>query len=339
MSYKPIIHISHVNINLDAFDLLNVNGNEYMFLAIVAEYQKINGWAAAGVGNNLRTKTGLKYHIGRKVKLSDSGTDKLFKRMLTEGYLEESNCGNNFRCSINYFVLTHSGKNIQQHDEERKAETAATSVLKFAYNETTYYTSFDDFKNEALTLVKKLPTNVNLKHYFDEFRRFYTTENTKAYSLEGWKHKIKTWITQDRDKGKLKVLGDLTEQNEDELINEIRRYGKMVAYPTDFLKYSTYREQAVTLIEFTEKAEAAGYLGKLEGEGVRIINYKNSMKKRVNERGELVKYMKERQAETVKTQEKTEGNSKKQQETDKNTEGVKMANLDLSQLAKTMNVR
>jgi hypothetical protein len=73
----------------------------------------------------------------------------------------------------------------------------------------------------------------------------------------------------------------------------------------------------------------------LEKEGERILNYKENLKKRVNERGELAKYMKERQAETAKKQTETHGNSEKQAE---NTEGGKMANMDLKKLAKQLQI-
>lgn len=336
MQLKPIIHISHVNINLDAFTLLGVNGNEYMFLAIVAEYQKLGGWASAGVGNNLRTKTGLKYHIGRKVKLSDSGTDKLYKRMVNEGYLEEDETAQNFRCSINYFVLTHSSKSVQQHEQERKQETASTTLLKFTYSETTYFNNFEDFKNEVLNSVKKLPSNVDFQHYFDQFRWFYTNENTKPYSLDGWRNKIKAWVEQDRNKGNLKVI-DVLDKTDDELLADITRYGKMVSYPDAFMKYATYKEQVVTYTDLVEKAVKMNLLG--DESGKRIVDYKDRLQQRVNTSGELVKFMKERQRETEKKQAETQGNETKTQGNNgkqiHDTEGVK---IDLSKLAKQMKI-
>lgn len=326
---NPILNIEFANTNLAALRLLKVNSNQYNFLFIVWQYQKtnghINGWCEPMKMNNLFSKTGLKYHIGRMLGMSDAGTNKLFTTMIERGYLEDG--VNKFRVTQNFLVFTKEVVFVEAATgEENTAKTHETpqnkpkkpTALKFTYEETPFLKSFNDFK-EAAMCCRNLPQNCDFKAYFEKLGKYYTTENKAAYTLETWREKIKTWLERDRAKGNLLRLDTEGGLTNEQILKELETYGKIVFFPSETLKYPVYKEHTLTFLEFFEKAKKREILSDEVGQQ-RVI-YANWVNQYVKQ-NRLGEFFKER---------KEGGNTPKQQKTaenTQNTEGVEVVKME-----------
>lgn len=245
-----VLKIQYININITALRLLQMNMSEYGFCYIVSEYQKINGWCETMVGNHNKTITSLKYYIGQLCGLSESGTNKLFKRLVQSGFVEKGD--NKFRLTPKYFVLQHSSSESPEAQEMAKK---VDRVLKKGFSEWNI-----SKKEEFTTFVNSLKFNdVNIDYYFTTISQHYTQENTAPMSEEGYKRKIRQWLWGDYSAGKLRTMKPTQAKSKNESINvedtfkEFLRYRDLVFNPIEHTKLEVFKENAKSFIYFGDK--------------------------------------------------------------------------------------
>ena len=257
---NPIcLHISHSNINLDAFfEMKDVTAQEYMFMSVIERYQTMTGWCEPKVGNNLTYKTGLIGHISSRVRYSRQGGEKAYHKLIRLGYLEESPCTTKFHLTPKYFVLSNPPKDGQA---EKEAKSELVSIAKFSYLDTIYAKDFGVFTSELKELCKKLPDNTDFTYYFERIKDYYTKENPSlAFTLEGWKVKLKSWLNRDIQGRRVQLVkveaakttgGELVKEGS-ELLDNVTKWAAKVFYPT--LNDKNYKGTIDTFIDYATKA-------------------------------------------------------------------------------------
>lgn len=253
-----VLKIQYININITALRLLQMNMSEYGFCYIASEYQKINGWCEAGVGNHNKTVTSLKYYIGQLCGLSESGTNKLFKRLLKSGFVEKGD--NKFRLTPKYFVLQHSSSESPEAQEMAKK---VDRVLKKGFSEWNIAK-----KDEFTTFVNSLKFNdVNIDYYFTTISQHYTQENTAPMSEEGYKRKIRQWLWGDYSAGKLRITQQAKGKNIENInientFKEFLRYRTLIIKPNEHTTLQVFKENVDTFMQFGDKLKYANAFDK-----------------------------------------------------------------------------
>ena len=279
MSKIPVIHISYANVNLDAFAELNISGGQYIFCEIIRQYQQITGWCEPLVGNNLRCVTGLKGHIGRRSRFSASNTDKAFKALTERGFLEMSQCGQKFRLTPQFFVLTNPAKKGQAEAEAKEeAEILAVHKPRNVQTKTTFAESpmmdFNTFK-AALSDTGIIPRHTNFVAYHEKIKHYYTVENVKAYADRVYK--CKTWIETDIKNGKHLSVNDTPKAangaavapkttpnfdflDDETLLNDVAEFAMKVTNPQTDVQFKDYEKNVGAFIEKVTEAQRRGLL-------------------------------------------------------------------------------
>lgn len=265
-----ILKIQYININVAALTLLNMNMSEYAFCAIVEQYQKLNGWCEPNTLNYNKTVTSLKYHIGRLCGLSESGTNKLFKRIVDEGYIEKQE--NRFRLTMKFHVLQQGGT----------LETAQ-KVEKIEKNVKKCFSEWNITKDDFTHYISELKfTDVNIEYYYNTISSHYNESDMKL-SKEGFMRKVRQWLWGDYTKGCLRTNGkpkvkENFNANAEDTLKEFERYKTLVYKPNEHTTFTKFRDDVDTLIEYGEKLKKIGKLTFVDDKDEMLYNRTIEMK-------------------------------------------------------------
>lgn len=254
---RVLFQLKGAFVNFDAMDELGINMQEYAFLESIHQWQKNSGtgWAGPGMANRYDSITVFKNKLGTRCGLSPATTARFILKMKKRGLLEERT--NKLRVTDN-FRLALKGPFVSDDGEEENTLSVAPSVSQTdgkAFFSDSQFAEFEPFKEFVVSVFPK--ENLDINHYYEAIKTYYSTENTKAY--KNWDLKIMDWIKRQIKDGDVRRIAP-PQLSKEQIIKEIATYKGIADNITDSAKYKLYRETIETLIYWTEKAQKANWL-------------------------------------------------------------------------------
>jgi DNA-binding MarR family transcriptional regulator len=293
---KFIFTLKGAYINFDALDKLGINMQEYAFLESIHQWQQNsgNGWAGPGLANNYQTITIFKNKLGNRCGLSPATTARFITRMKAAGLLEEKT--SRMRVTDDFRIVLGVGKREKTIDEE----PPNPSVSETPNDGKTFYldSQFVDYEAFKASVNAELPTETDLdiKHYFNEIKAYYSTENVKAY--KNWDMKISNWIKRQIKDGDVWRIGaskkTTAKRTNEELLEDLRGGYKAVRSVNELTIFKQYKYTVLTYLSDANEAETRDILP------ASVLEDKNYYTAILKESGGLLKHI-----EALKQESKT----------------------------------
>lgn len=275
--YRPITG----KVNYDAKRLLNISSDEYLYLDLINQFQDKSGtgWAELNKANNYTKISDFKLHLAGVIGLKERSMYNLFKEMKSKGYIEEK--PNGFRVTERFWILKGQGETFIDSTPSVSKEEKDGKCFYLDSN----YAEFEAFKTYVVSMFPN--DNIDVNHYYEAIKKYYTTENTKAY--KNWDTKIMDWIRRQIKDGDVRTTNTPSvNRSNDELIQDIREYyAKMNIRITEATKFADYKTDVESYIKACDEAEKRQILPIKAKENVELL------KSLLVERGGLGKHLQE----------------------------------------------